>query len=131
MLTLSARISSLSGMSSWFDEVVAVRVLDRLGLRRVHCAVVIRPERIVGIKARRGRPWRHDGRCGQQADETGKRHPPLNAAKDDIQVLAIDSRTGIDTEDAVVGVEPEPNAVVRFEILKSRSSRRFATFPAS
>ena len=72
-----ANISSLAGMPERVhDEVVAVRVLDRPGLRRVHCAVVIRPERIVGIEARRGRPWRHERARGQQADEAGKRHTP-------------------------------------------------------
>ena len=71
-----ANIPSLSGMSERIDdEVVAVRVFDRPGLRRVHCAIVIRPARIVGIEVRRGRAKRHERACGQQADEAGKRHP--------------------------------------------------------
>ena len=59
--------------------------------------------RPAGRRNRQAPPWRSE-----------------NAAKAMPQVLAITTpERGIDTEDdAVVGVEPEPNAVVRFEILE-------------
>ena len=141
VLTLSARTSRRSpGVPNGIDdEVVAVGVFDLADFRRIEGAIVVGPERIVGIEARRRGAEAASQRAGHERRRRRRRTAGRTAASEhtaqhEIQVLAIPAAEGgIDAEDdAVVGVEAEPEAVVALRD-PSKLSRHWgsATLPAS
>ena len=139
-----AHVAPFAGLAERVDdEVVAVGVLDLPDLRRIEGADRRRPrsDRQDRSAASRRRVSRR--RCTPRRARAGARRgrggaiearPSEDTSPDDVQVVAIaTAKAGVDAQDdAVPGVEPEPDAVVALQPVEVRYPMRSSgVLPAS